>query len=503
MKENTNSAIIINSIILYLRLGITAICGLLTTRFALQALGVDDFGLFSVVGGIISFIAIFNTIMLSTSNRFIATAIGKGIEDSIRDTFNVSLYIHCVIALLTLVVAFPLGEWYIQENINYSGLLDDVRMVYHISVLGSIISFVGVPYNGLLLAKERFFVFCTTDIIAHIIKVIVSFLLINMSCNKLFIYSLTIGVLTAAPTIIYILYCRKIFPNYVRLKFVNDYTLYKSILGFSIWVGYGAMATICKSQGAALIINKFFNTIMNTALGVANSVNGILLAFSNNISKSIAPQIVKSYSSGNMKRSEELVILSSKYSYLLMLFISSPFIVEPEFIYKLWLGSVPEFVVVFTYLIIADALVGSLNAGIPELIFATGKIKWYQIIVNTMFLMSVVIAYFVLKMGAPAYYLQIAYLFFSILVLVIRQIVLNKIVKFNNYNLLVKSYIPSLAVTLLFLPVFYLKSYLGSITIIFLSFSYLIILIYIIGMSKFEKAFLVGKIKNKVICKIQ
>ena len=169
MQENTNKAIFINSAILYAKLIVTAVAGLLTTRFALQALGADDFGIFSVVGSVISFVAIVNTIMISTSNRFMATAIGKGDEKLIKDTFNVNVVMHVVIAVVILLVAYPLGDWFILNHIKYEGDINSVLSVYHITIIGSIISFIGVPYNGLLIAKERFFVFSSTDILASVI----------------------------------------------------------------------------------------------------------------------------------------------------------------------------------------------------------------------------------------------------------------------------------------------------------------------------------------------
>lgn len=497
MKENTSQAILINSIILYIRLGVTAVCGLFTTRFALEALGVNNYGLFAVVGGVISFIAILNTIMLSTSNRFIATAIGKNNPLLITKTFNVNLSIHIIIAIITVVILGPLGKWYIEHYINYNGSIDVVLDIYYISLICSAISFIGVPYNGLLLAKERFIVFCSTDILGAILKLIISYLLIYYFSNKLLIYALTLGLVVAIPTGVFYFYCKKKFPEVVKFRIERDKNLYKEVFNFSIWIGYGALATIGKTQGGALIINRFFNTVMNTAYGIANTVNSILLAFAQNVTKSIAPQITKSYAAGDIERSQNLVVKASKLSFFLMLFISSPFIVAPDLIYKLWLGEIPPYVIIFTYLIIVDALIGSLNAGIPEIIFASGKIRSYQIIVNTVFIFSVFVGYFVLKQGCPAYYIQVVYIVFSIMVLIIRQIVLNKIVKFNNRKLLIESYLPSLIVASLYLLIFFLKPIFNEWILLIISFIYLPLLIYSIGLNHTEKHFLSNSLRLK------
>ena len=498
MQENTNKAIFLNSIILYAKLIITAIAGLLTTRFALQALGVDDFGLFSVVGGVISFIAIVNTIMISTSNRFIATAIGKGDMKMINNTFSVNVVIHVLIAVITLAVAYPLGDWYILNFINYGGDIQSVMTVFHITIIGSVISFIGVPFNGLLIAKERFLVFSTAEIIANITKVIVSYSLIYFFANKLSVYSLTICLTTAFPTFVFIVYCRKLFPQIVAFHFVKEWAPYREVLAFSVWVGYGAIATVSKNQGAALIVNRFFNTTMNTALGLANSVNSIILTFANSISKSISPQIVKSYAAGDKERSETLVVMASKYSFLILLLVASPFLVAPEWIFSLWLGVVPANLIIFSTLIIVDALIGVFNAGIPDLIFASGKIKWYQIIVNTMFLLSVLAAYYVLQAGAPAYYLQVTYIIFSLIILVLRQIALNRIVKFNNWNLIRKSYIPCIYVVILFTLVFTIKGIVVPFMLMIISIVYLLILYFTIALTKEERLFVINRIKGLI-----
>lgn len=491
MQENTNKIILINTTILYFRLGITAICGLLTTRYALKALGVDDFGVFAVVGSVISFVAIINTIMLGTSNRFIASAIGKNNKDLINDTFNINLIIHIAIAVATVLVAMPIGEWYINNYINYSGDIRNIIVVFDISIIGSAISFIGVPYNGLLLAKERFFVFCITDVIASIVKLIVSFLLIYFFEAKLFIYAMAIGVTTAFPTIVFYLYCKNNFSDFTNFYVVRNLNKYREVFTFSIWVGYGAVATIGKTQGAAIVVNIFFNTVMNTALGIANSVNAILLTFANNLTKSLTPQIVKSYSSGNYKRSETLVITASRLSYLFMLFISAPFFLAPNFIFQIWLGEVPKYVISFTTLIIIDALIGTLNAGIPDLVFATGKIKTYQIILNSILLLSIPLAYLVLREGYPAYSMIVAYIFVSLIALVVRQIVLNKLVKFNNIRLLKEAYFPCFLVTILFLPFLYFHTYMNVIYSSILGMLYLCILILCLGMNCGERRYFI------------
>lgn len=495
MAKSSNKTIAINSIILYTKLIITAACGLLSTRFALQALGVTNFGLFSVLGSVISFIAIFNTIMLSTSNRFIAVAIGKGDNRVINEQFNVNFIIHVLIAILTLVFAIPIGRIYILNFIHFEGNINIALNVFYISVISSIFSFIGVPFNGLIMAKEKFIVFCFTEILSSLMKVGVSFFLIYYFSNKLLIYTIALGFFTAYPTIIYFLYCRTNYYNIVSFTFVRDWKKYKEVLSFSAWVAYGAIASIGKTQGSALIVNTFFNTVMNTALGISNSILAIIHTFANSITQPIAPQITKSFAAGDKQRCDNLLVASTKLSYLITFLVSVPFLVDCEWILWLWLGQVPDYAVIFTKLLIIDSLISAFNSGISTIVFASGKIKLYQILINTLKFLAIIAAYFALKMGFPVYSLFYAYIVFSILIAISGQIVIKTTLNYNNSIIIKGSYLPSLTITLLFLPALLLHGLLPSIIHIIVSVLYVLLLEFYIGLKKSERLIISNKIK--------
>lgn len=492
MQENTNKAIAYNSIILYGKLVINTICALLTTRFALRSLGVVDFGLFSVLGGFISFIAVFNTIMLLTSNRFIAVAIGKGDIKEINEQFNVNFVIHVAIALFALILAYPIGDWYIPRFVNYDGPLSNAMMVYLISIAGSILSFVGVPYNGLLMAKERFIVFSLVDVICHILKLAIAWLLIYHFQYKLLFFTLAMAVLTAIPTIVYMVYCTRHYGDMVRLKLVRDKNKYKQVFKFSAWVSLGAVASVGRNQGAALVVNAFFNTVMNTALGVASSINSYVSLFAQNVKQPMAPQITKSYANGDKKRTDELLIMSTKYTFLLTLLVGSVFLVAPEWLLGLWLGEVPPFASVFLVLFIVDNLVQSMNSGVGVLILATGRIGLYQVLISLLNILSVVFGYIVLRQGEPAYVLLVVYIIVSIVTFFAIQFVLHSQLHYDNSLLWKRSYIPSIIVAVLFVPVFFLPDDILPIVKVLLSFTYLCALELFVGLTSRERTKLVN-----------
>lgn len=498
MQENTNRAIAYNSVILYGKTIINTICALLTTRFALQALGVVDFGLYAVLGGVISFIGIFNTIMLSTSNRFIAVAIGQGDIEEVNKQFNVNLVIHVSIALFALLTAFPVGDWYIPRYVNYDGPLSNAMMVYLVSVAGSILSFVGVPYNGLLMAKEKFIVFSFFDMLSHIVKLFVAWLLVFYFDNKLLIYTITMAAMTAIPTFAYIIYCSNHYPSMVKLRFVRDRQMYKRVFGFSSWVAVGAVAQVGKNQGAALVVNAFFNTVMNSAMGVASSVNAYVGLFAHNVTQPMAPQITKSYAAGKNQRTDELLVMSAKYSFMLTFLVGSLFLVEPEWLLGLWLGSVPEYASVFLVLLVVDNIVRSLNSGVANIIFASGKISLFQAMVSVLNILSVVVAYFVLKGGAPAYYLTVTYIVFSVIMFFAIQFSLHHTLQYDSRKLWKDSYVPSLLTAVLFVPVLLLPTLFHPTVNLVLSFTYLCILEWFICLSRKEREKLVGLIKSKL-----
>ena len=496
MKENSNKSLVINTLVLYFKLIVSIVCGLFITRYSLKALGVVDYGLYSVIGSIISFIAIINTIMVCTSQWLLAVSIGEGDDQKTRTQFNVCLSVHIAIAIVTVLLALPLGVYYITNYLNYDGNVDNAILVFVVSLLSSAFSFLGVPYNGLLAAKERFWVFCIPDVISHIIRLVLAISLVYFFNNKLIVYAVAMSILTVFPTIVYMLYCNSKFRNLVRFRFVREKNKYKEILDFSIWVGYGAVAFVGKSQGAAVLVNLFFNTVMNTAFGIANSLSSLIGQFAQSVSQPIAPQITKTYVSGNRIRCDNLLVLSTKLSFLVMLLISSPFLVECEWIINLWIGEIPEYSVIFTILLIVDSLIDSLNSGIKNIIFADGNIKLFQIIPSTLKLLSIILAYILLNMGYPPYSLLYSYIIFSVLIVVANQIILNKTVKFDISKLFRESYLPSLLITALFIPICFLDLDINPILNIVFAIAYLSIIIWLIGLKKSEKEYLIYTVKK-------
>ena len=496
--RTSNKTIILNTTFLYIRLVIVSICQLLITRFALKALGADDFGLFSIIGSVIIFIGIINTIMVATSNRFIAVSIGKGDNNVTNQTFNISLVIHIVIAFFTAVVAIPLGELYINHYVNYNGFITNAIWVYRIIMIGSILSFISVPYHGLLTAMEKFVVFCSIDIFCNILKMAAACYLMYYAGNKLIFYALSQSLFTAIPTFLYWIYCKKYYYSIIKWNFQNKIDKYKEMLCFSGWVGFGAIATVGKTQAAHFLVNIFFTTTMNAALGIANTINHFIVLFANNITQPIAPQVTKSYAAGNYERCNKLLIASTKFTFLTMLVISSPFFSDIDWILKLWLGNIPEYASLFTIFIVIDALIASFNAGISNVIFASGKIVFYQLSINSVRILSVLGAYYAIRITNNPSTIFIVYIVFSFLIAIFTQIALQRIGRFNFKSLLFGSYIPSLMVLLLYIPILYIKVNMHPIIHILLVLLYLSLIIIFVGFKKKDRIYVINVVKSKL-----
>lgn len=487
IKEGTNRAIVVNSGILYARLLVTTICGFLTTRFALQALGVVDYGLFSILGGIVALIDVANAVMINTTTRFMTVAIGRGNEEEMNQQFNINLRIHMFTALFSLLIALTVGIWYISNYLNYEGDIRNAIIVFVLSVLGADISMLGVPYNGLISAKENFLVTSIPTVVSAVLKLAVSWGLVYFFSQKLLIYAGAQCLFTIYPVIVFAVYCYRHFPSIVKIAKVKDKRIYKVVLGFSGWTLYGTAACMAKNQGAAIVINLFFTTVMNAALGIANNVNSLINLFAQNVAQPMFPQITKSYASGDMARCKQLLCMTTKFSYLIILLISSPFLLDATWILGLWLADVPPMAARFTCLLLVDLLVSSFNAGVATVVKADGHIWSYEFFGNTLRLVAVILAYFILRGGAAADVLLYIYILCSAIVVLINQFILHRVTHIDNMVLVKNSYLPSIIVTILFIPYLLLRLDILPLINIVVGFTYLLLLIWFIGLNSKER----------------
>lgn len=497
-----NSKILKNSAILFIRLLFTSVIGLFTSRFVIQSLGASDFGLYSVVGGVVVMMAFLSTVMTSTTYRYIAFEMGRGNNENVNRVFNISLVIHLCLALLALAFTETVGIYYVNNYLKVaSGKVDDALFVLRFSTYATVFSIISIPYQGLVTAQEKFSTQAIIEIVRSLLVFFVAVALVGYMGNKIKFYALLIAIVNIVPALLFFIYCKRKYNEIVKWNFQREWAKYKEMLGFSSWIMIGAAASVGQTTGSALIINSFFGTVLNAAFSIAGQVNSIVLVFSRNLGQAAIPQITKSFSSGNTDRTINLAAYISKYTIFLMLFPALPVLLETNFLLTLWLGELPAYTVIFCQLMIANALISGLGSGLPAVIQATGKIKYFQIILSTTSLLSLPVAYFLLKTGFAPSSIIIAFISTAVINLVIWQILLKKIINFDVSFFIKTAYLKLLYVAVLVSPLFWVRDMFSTslsrvIFISLLAVSWLLSAIYFAGLDKKEKNMLNQIIKK-------
>ena len=493
----SNKLIIKNSFYLYIRLVVSMIAGVFTSRFVLMALGASDYGLYNVVGGVVSLMAFVNTIMITTTYRFIAYEEGKPNGDS-NKIFNISLSIHLLLSILFVILALTVGLYYIYHYLKIpEGKLNDAVFTFIFSILNTVCIIIGTPFQGLLVAKEKFSITVPIEISTKILTLLLSILLIYLPGNHLRYYVIFITIIHALNPIMYIAYCLKTYFNTVKWHLCRDWEKYKEMLGFTGWNSIEVAAIVGENQGSAIIINRFFGTILNASFGIANQVNSIVRSFAQSLGQAIIPQITKSYSAGDHKRASKLVIISSKFSFFLMAIPMLPILLETDFILNSWLKEVPEYTITFVQAMLIKSIIATSQFGIGPLINASGKIALFKIINSGITLLCLPLAYIAYKMGHPPYIISYIYLFTAFLTFITNQILLKVILNYDAIEFLKRSTFKILLVCLTVTPLFIIKnafSY-GLLRFIIISIISEIVLfasIYLLGMDNSERQTIKG-----------
>lgn len=372
--------------------------GLYTSRIVLQTLGVVDFGIYSVVGGLVAMFDFINGSMQSGSLRYITFAIGRNECCDVRKAFTASVFIHWGVAFLIILLAETVGLWFFWHKM----VIPEARVsaafwVYQCSIVSACIMIVSVPYNVMIIAQEKMSAFAYFSIVEVLLKLLIVYALYLVAFDKLIVY----GILTVFVQLFirqcYALYCKKHFSHQIRILFPLDRELVKEMVQFSSWSLNGSLALVASTQGINLLLNMFFGPVVNAARGIAVQVQSKVVSFCNNFQMAVNPQITKSYAQLDFSKMHRLIVISSKLSFFLMLILSLPVIVCISPILHLWLGVVPddteEFVVIMLFCSLIRVMANPLFASIS----ATGDIKRFQLWEGTTLLMVLPLAYMALR----------------------------------------------------------------------------------------------------------
>ena len=440
--SSANKRIAKNTLVLYVRMLFTMGISLFTSRVILQTLGVEDYGISSVVGGVISMFTFINAAMVSSTQRYLNFELVRGDANQLRSVFSTSLQIHALIALAIIVLSETVGLWFLNEKL----VIPEARMtaamwVYQCSILSCAVSIMSTPYNAVIVAHEKMSAFAYISILDVSLKLLVVYLLVVLPFDKLIILAILNLLVQLFIRYIYTIYCHRHFPeSYFQFRF--NKTLFKEMFGFAGWSFWGNLAAILYTQGLNMMLNIFFGPIVNAARGIAVQVQSAVQQFVGGFQTALNPQITKNYASNNLPQMHSLMFRSARFSFLLLFFLSLPVLMETNFILTLWLKTVPDDAVVFTQIMICISLIYTTANPCVIANQATGKVKIYQMVVGGILLLILPISYVVLQLGAPAYSVFIVHFCIESLAQFSRMYMLRKLIHLPLWQYMKNIYIP-------------------------------------------------------------
>lgn len=395
--SDNNKRIAKNTLFLYFRMLFMMAVSLYTSRVILNTLGIVDYGINNVVGGIIAMLGFLTYSLGAASSRYITFDLGKGDMNVMKETFGNIKSIHYILAVIILIIGETIGLWFMNNKLQIPENREFAAFwVYQLSILSSMIAVITVPYNATIIAHEKMSAFAYISIVDAILKLFIVYLLVVIPFDKLIVYSVLFFVIQIFDQIVYFVYCYKKFLE-THTKCRYNKILFKEIFSFAGWTMNGNLAMMGYTQGLNIVLNMFFGPAVNAARGIAVQVQNTCQQFCSNFQMALNPQLTKSYAQGNLNSMHKLLIKSSKFSFYILFIIAMPLMFEANFVLKIWLGIVPNHAVNFLRLILIIGLLYTLSNPIIVSVHATGKLKRFQMIEGTMLLMIVPIAYFLLK----------------------------------------------------------------------------------------------------------
>jgi O-antigen/teichoic acid export membrane protein len=483
---------------------------LYTTRIVLNVLGALDFGTYEVIAGIVAMFAFLSGTMATASQRFFAVELGVENHVKLKQLFSINVLIFIGIAVVIFILAETIGLWYFNHIMKIPAeRFEAAAWVFQFAVFTFMVSIVTTPYLAIITAREHMQAYAYISILEVLFKLAIVFVLLYIPLDKLKLYAVLLFIVQILISTSYILYSTFKFPE-CKIKYYWNKAMFSEVFGFAGWSVFGALAMTVRSQGINLLLNFFFGVLVNTARGIAFRVYTALNLFIHNFFTAVRPQIIKSYSADHEDKSGEmmrLVFQSSKFCFYLILVLSIPILIETRAILAVWLKIVPEYTVIFTRLVIINAIIESLANPFIASIQATGKIKRYQIVTGSIILMNLPISYLFLKFGFPPQTTMVIVIIITAIAHIVRVFFMKTMLKMEIIKYCKQVIIPISAVTVLafIFPTLYFYCFcpsfwrIGGVTTITLISSALII--YFIGLTKSErnglKTFLFSKILKK------
>lgn len=417
-----------NTAVLYFRMILLMVVSLYTSRVVLAALGVDDFGIYNVVGGVVAVLGFLNGTLSTSSSRFVTVALAGGDAQNMRKTFAVVFTVNVMLLLIILLLAETIGLWFLYEKMT----IPDDRMnaafwVYQFSVITVAFNITCVPFNASIIAHEKMSAFAYISLIDAFLKLGAAYCITTTPTDRLISWGGALMAIQILNCLIYVFYCHKRF-NECRLSLCFDRGMFRQIMGFISWSAYGSFVSVGFTQGLNIILNLFFNPAVNAARGIAVQVQGAVMQFTSNFQTAINPPLIKNTSQKDFESARKLLTVSSKFSFFLLCILGVPLIVEAHYVLQIWLGRVPDYAVQFVQIMLVIGIWGCLANPLRIVNQAEGNIKKFQLYECTILLMIVPVSYFMLKIWPIPILVFLVHLVIDNIAQIIRmKIVLPKI----------------------------------------------------------------------------
>lgn len=505
-NQTDNKRIAKNTLLLYGRMLFSLFVSLYTSRVFINSLGVDDYGITNVVGGVVTMFAFINNTMSTATQRFITFALGQGDKKLLQETFETSKIIHIILGLLIVLIVEVVGLWLLNNKLNISAdRMYAANWVFQCATLSLFISMISVPYNSCVIAHEKMSVFAFVGIYEVIAKLLVAFVLPFASCDKLILYAVLFALIPIISRIFYQLYCKKSFDECQLTGFHYSKSISSKMFSFFGWNNIGAFAYVTREQGVNIVINIFSGAAVNAARAISSQVSSALYGFISNFQTAMNPQITKNFAAGDIGSMEKLVYRGSKFSFFLFLFLALPVMIYTPYILKLWLDLVPEYSVPFIRCTLLLMMIECFASPIITALLAVGKIKIYQIVAGVLLISNLPLSYLFLYLGFPPYATVIIAIFISFVTIVLRILLLHSYINFSITDYLKHVIAPSVMAALLssIIPFAVYQfidhnSFFGLIIIALVCWLTTPIFIYFIGLGKEEKAILKTLVRSKI-----
>lgn len=488
-----------NSVFMYIQMAVKMLIGLYTVRVILHALGAEDYGIYNVVGGFVTMFTFITNTLVSASMRFFAYTIGKNEYGLLNRYFNATILCYLILSIVLFVLIEAFGCWFV----NYKMVVPENRLVaanwvLQFAIAAFIIRILAVPFKSLIVAYEKMIIFAVISVLDSFLLLGIAYLLLVVQTDRLQFYSVCMFGVAFLSTLLYVILCQLSFRDSSTIRIRWEGSLMKELLSYSGWYMFGTMATVVRSQGINILLNLFFNPVVNAARAIAYQINNALNQFVNSFYNAVRPQITKLTAADEKEKMLTLIYSSSVISFLLMCLIAIPLLVEMPFVLSIWLGDIPDYTVIFSRLVIITAMIDTLGYPLATAVCASGDIRNFQVVTGILLMLNLPISYFLLEIWPYPYVVFYVSIAVSIIVQIVRIVVMKQMFCMSVTEYIREVIVKALVIAILsfwvgyFIGLYFANSTWAHMAVIIVSLGIVSVLSWSYGLNKSQRKLILG-----------